>query len=392
MSETTETAATQGVDALWDDLTAPEPETVADAVTDTTPVETAAEETTEGPARNPDGTFAAKASDDAAEETTAEDAETTEEEPAAEETTDAPAVWSFKLDGEDVDVPGSRLDADGNLVIAGAENIDLVSKFLGKGQKLDGYRERVAEREQRLRAEFLQREAAYQVEQAQFQPMKTRLDALLSALEGAGDTDKAVAAANAWVADLVAALPTLSGEMQLAKARAEFEATQRMQAPPPEQQAAQLQQERVTTLAEEFAALRQQPWAAALSAADWREIGDTVMIAGDAFFVPAPYDVPESGIVKGDTVLDRSKVVRIAHQRAQQRREASTARQSKAAVTASKTTQQRTAKVGTPAPAPSTTVPRSGQGSGTKPPASERRTTTSATPKRITTLQEWIDW
>lgn len=389
-----------GVDAMWDTLPTPG-EPVAPANADTLPMETAseapAEPTTDaepeteakGPARGADGKFVKAAPDEpeTAEDTPAEEA--TDAEPAEAEAAPEPTPWAFKLDDNEIEVPGATLAGDGKLVIEGAENIELVSKFLGKGQKLDGYRERVQEREQQLRAEFLQKEATYQVERARWEPLTQRFDQLLGALEGAKEPEAVKAAVDAWVYGVLGEMGTIRGEMELAEKTAKFEAAQRAAAPPPEQVAAQQRAAMQETLGASFADLRRQAWAAHLTSDDWRALGGLVSTTPAAYFVEAPADFPEQGIVKGELVLNEAALAAQAQHMARIRAEARATQQQKAAVQAVNAKKAApAAKVGTPTP-PTKAPARPGQPSGTTARERERTPIPSDRASRLKQIEEF---
>lgn len=263
--------------------------------------------------------------------------------------------FTFRAVGRDLFVPGSKVTKDG--VLIGQEGLELVSKYLGMGVKME------AERAEIKRAKF-----EVQMERAANEAFAKEADALMQIAQVQDDTQFA----EAWLAyglELRGKVPLLQQEMALSKREAALRLQEAMHQPDQmdlrERDDQAVQSDIKTGIVEE---LRQLPELSAMTDADWGELQAIVAAEPARFYYKAGRELrPEeqaAGISPGEVVRITERVVaearRINRYRAEAKAETDRAR--KAAeeakkVAAANARKLEAAKPPTPAPKPAPKAP-----------------------------------
>lgn len=261
--------------------------------------------------------------------------------------------FTFRAVGQELFVPGSKVTKDG--VLIGQEGLELVSKYLGMGVKLE------AERAEIKRAKF-----EMQMERAANEAFAKEADALMQIAQVQDDQQFA----EAWLAyglELRGKVPLLQQEMALSKREAALRLQEVMHQPDPmdlrEQDDRVVQDDIKAGVVEE---LRQLPELNAMTDADWRELQAIIAAEPGRFYYKAGRELrPEeiaAGIQPGQVVRIGERIVaearRINRYRAEAKAETERAR--KAAEDAQRVAEQNAKKLAGAQPRASapTSVPR----------------------------------
>lgn len=344
---------------------APDPTATPDVGVDTTPdesspagIEAVVEGVVDrGDGRDAQGRFVRKAGDepDGAEGADAAPVAADATAPAVDGAPPAPQAeaaptepetpFTFRAVGQELFVPGSKVTKDG--VLIGQDGIELVSKYLGMGVKLE------AERAEIKRAKF-----EMQMERAANEAFAKEADALMQIAQVQDDQQFA----EAWLAyglELRGKVPLLQQEMALSKREAALRLQEVMHQPDPmdlrEQDDRVVQDDIKAGIVEE---LRQLPELNAMTDADWRELQAIIAAEPGRFYYKAGRELrPEeiaAGIQPGQVVRIGERVVaearRINRYRAEAKAEADRAR--KAAEEAKKVADANARKLAAAKPAP----------------------------------------
>lgn len=354
------------------DVSAPDGQPEASAPVSETP-----EQVSEGRQRDERGRFA-KAQQDAAQ---AEGEPAAEQPPAApvaetpQPTTEQPPIdarpWSFDAGGTTYTL-GDSVVVPGVGLVVPEPQIDVLHKMLGRVIKSDSV---LAQREQMLTQ--AREEAAHL---AEFNATAAKQWESLAEMVRQGRHDEAYS----LLVEFASELPVLRAE---AKAQVlERRLTQREEAlrPSPDQVYAEAKTDAWRSLDGMFAEALQQPWAQGVTPDDHKAVAELIGKMFDRLVVPAPRDIPEAGIQRGEWVLDTDAAMTLMQRELERastyRRGLAEATKAREAAAAQAAAQKQRTKESIAAP------PTVGGSSGTAAPKS-----TPAVPKTPEEFAAWLE-